>query len=360
MAATASSYQCRMIFSGKPTDWHSTGGGLFDDLRENAFHYMNWVKNSAKENIPQDLLADGQTAGDAHILNFSDLLINGKRKLRLNDKDDSGLGLFLFDFVRFATTVKAQRLGLETVDLFMSYRQGLLEEKKDKPKFLEKILETSKKDEAEAHKEYLEKYTQGKKFIFSDETSLVEISKSPESAQKIYREDVQKLKRELNSYTILDEAYRVKTSGGSRNQARFWFLVKDNNDEKHIIEFKLSGEPATSLVRKQKDFVNRMKDVEEVYWKGEKDPLYRAIRIGERDYYMRPKMKEFVNFKKIESEKDKEQAREFLLHVAYHMGRMVADQNPTSYIQAIVGEPENSFRWVHRLVNEYITLVKDL
>lgn len=330
------------------------------DLRENCGHFWHWVKNQTKTHLNEGLLSEGLIVGDAHLLNFADALINGERKFRLVDKDEAGKGPFLFDFIHFMTTVRSQNLGLKDIDLFLAYRQGLLQEKKEKPKVLEEALSPSQKEERKAQEKHLDKYVDGNKFIFSNETELVQISSAPLEFQTTIANDRQAWLKELSQYTILDQAVRIKTTGGSRNSLRVWFLVRTKSNEKMILEFKSMQTTVLSEVRTQDDFLARMNQIDEVYWKGEKDPFYKNLKINGRNYLMRPRFKKFLDFDEITSEKDKERAREIIIHIAYHMGRKVADQEASAYIQALVGDPRSVFPVIEDFVENYLAVVKDL
>lgn len=362
--------RCQDTFSNPKIRWHSSGGNVAMDFRENLFHFTDWWKKSiVKENLSKDLLSVGIISADPNLTNYNDVPINGKRKLRFNDFDDSGRGPFIFDFVRFVVSAKALRLGIKTADLFEMYQAGLRNEKQEMPDFLKKILgDLSTKDEKKINEKYVDKHTSGDSFKFDKEiTKLAKISSAPPEVQKIFKEDLSTmqdaLKEALPEYKILDKAYRIKTSGGSKEQPRFWFLLKsEKENEKLIIEFKLMVEPAVELLQPQSDFQTRLRAINEVFWKNAEDPTYGIAISKNHNYSMRRRFKKLISFSETPSDKEKQNIREFLSYIAYHdVGRPVSRQaSSANYIKAVQNNPDQFLAIVESVASEYIELVKKL
>jgi len=341
--------------------WRDSGGSLFRSLRGNARHYWAWVRSLPSELIPLQLWAEGIIVGDPHLRNFSDVLINGKRKFRVIDFDDNGHGPFLFDFAKFVSTARSQRLGLTTHDLFDKYQKGLNEEKQSKPDFLEEALDISEKSEKKQHKKFLKRMTDGNTLVIGKKKDLIPIEDSPPDIIEMYREAGPHFEIALKDFEILDKAVNLKKTGGEL-RPRFWYLVENKNGKgkKQIFEFKQVGEPAISALSQQASFIDRFEAAQDIYWEGERDPKYRAISVGKQNYFMRPGFKGTFDLTNLTTENHKEKARKMLLYIAYHMGRMVARQDSASgFIDALNENPHKGREIINTLANEYLQFARE-
>src|ERR1035437_723467 len=56
--------------------WRSGNDDVFMAFRSNAPHFWAWSKAVAAQKLPEALLVEGIAAGDPHVLNFGQVIIN--------------------------------------------------------------------------------------------------------------------------------------------------------------------------------------------------------------------------------------------------------------------------------------------
>ncbi len=339
--------------------WRPTSGSQFDKLRSNNRYFWAW----ARANLPLELFRKGALpkawgtvgviSGDPHILNFTEMLINGKRKFRLVDLDDVGRGPFILDFARYIAACRATYIGISTESVFENYLLGLNHEKVEKPDFVEKALKISKKREEEKQERYVDKRAEKKTFRLGKDTQLEALADANAETLRLFRSGEPYFLEaldELKGAKILDTAYMIKKTGGSRGFRRFWYLL-DHKGEKKIIEFKQVSTAGPEEYMTQKDFFTRTEEAMDVYWKEERDPYFKAVPAGKENYFMRARFSKSDYVKDVEMKIDKEDMRELMEYVAYHMGRKVADQEESGpYVKALNENPKKVREFIEAIV----------
>ncbi len=121
-------------------------------------------------------------------------------------------------------------------------------------------------------------------------------------------------------------------------------------------------EPAVELLQPQSNFQTRLRAINEVFWKGAKDPTYGTVISKNHNYCMRRRFKKLISFSETPSDKEKQNIREFLSYIAYHdVGRPVSRQaSSANYIKAVQNNPDQFLAIVDSISSEYIELVKKL
>jgi hypothetical protein len=365
--ARAASPQCQLVFdqasdtSAQSPDsvWRASPGSLFMGIRSNCLQYWTWVKalrttGTGLTQIDPRLLSEGIVTGDPHLLNFGDLLINGRRKFRLIDLDDAGHGPVFFDFVKFVTASRSLEIGMTTAQLVDSYKMGLTGNKLKKSMAINDALDISEKNDQRIQADYLESMTKDDEFNYKG-TGLVELKRSESKTQATYAKGKDAFRAALKDFKILDVAVRTKETGGSAGQARFWILVQDAKKQKFMFEFKPIGDAGPGVVSPQLDPVARTKEVMDLYWNHETDPAFQLIQAGTDAYLMRPRLRYGLAVKDVTKDKQKQLAREISLHIAYHMGRMVRRQAALGpYIAAFTEDSAKTQALVESIASLYL------
>lgn len=361
--AHAQQFSCDQVLKSAASGdyWRRANGPLFMGIRSNCLQYWAWVRSKLPElSVDHRLLKIGLVAGDPHILNFGDLLINGARKLRLIDLDDAGRGPLIFDFIKFVIASRSMRIGLTTDLLVDAYRQGLNGEDRDRPKEINKLMNISTRKDRERQEKYIEKMVKRDKFDL-EEAGLLRISDVDMVHQNAFSRNERYFEQSLSDYEILDRAVRIKTSGGSVGLARFWYLVRNRADQLEVFEFKPLEESGVGQTTPQLPIKQRIEEIMHLFWRQERDPHFDIIDANGQFYFKRPRIKYGIEAKYLLDPENKSIAHDFSLLIAYHMGRMVNLQTDTrDYVSAFNESPVQIRQLIEKLSSLYLNDARQL
>jgi hypothetical protein len=304
---------------------------LFVGLRSNVHHFWEW--SAANKNlIPVDLLKfQGWVLGDAHLFNFAEVkLKDGSYKWSFNDLDDSGIGPFILDFMRFASTTKVSKYGgVDFLDLYHAYLDGVKSEEYKKPEIVKDLRDLSEKEAEKEWENHIEKIIdlETEKINYGIK-SIVSFLDGPESMQAFINKHISGFEKVLpKGSKITDLAFRTKETGGSQGLVRV-FLSAKVNDEFNIYEFKPLVRPGLDYYQKQVSQEERINGIMNFLWKDSVPADYRYIEVDGKEFFMRirlPKLFEIHDEEEFLALSLKEQ-KEYLLFIANWMGKKHREQ----------------------------------
>lgn len=219
--------------------------------------------------------------GDAHLENFGFLDFSGKTRFVFNDFDDSGNCPVSFDLLRYFVSLNLAKvdrslqsdLWQEYVDVFSGNKDP-----QSVPAHLFPNLEKKRK-------QIISKYTQGKKFVASQE--LAPLSSEARSSLLSDLQSVPKLR----ALTILDIAESIKETGGSGGLQRYWLLVQKPQGL-DLLELKELAMPGTSFgawPQPAWSDQRRIEHLKATVWKDSPE-FYDVIRIRNVSFLLRSRI----------------------------------------------------------------------
>ncbi|MCB0364788.1 MAG: DUF2252 family protein [Bdellovibrionaceae bacterium] len=337
-------------------DWRATDQGLIMGLRANAYHYWKWVGHRARQLFSKELLAEGWIVGDPHGLNFADVWIHGKKRFVLVDVDDVGRGPFLLDFGRLLLISRAGDKGFPQKEMYDAYRAGLKGVTYDKPKILKEALSAKDKEFKRAAKESVGKVSEKDRFDFEG-TDLIPISEAPVELVQQLALDAPYFQARLKDYTVLDQALRVKTEGGSQGIPRYWYLVSKGKLEL-AYEFKQISDVALKGWSEQLDHAVRIWEALKVFWGVDAaTDFFSVVRAAEgRTYWQRPRFRSNLEINMEPSnKKEREEFRQVSIYIANHLGRRHGLQPQAERLRdQIEKDPDGVFNLLMQLLNRYV------
>jgi hypothetical protein len=319
--------------------WRAVPGSYFIALRSNPRFYWALAIQDAPGFLSAENLREGSVTGDPHILNFGDSRVAGERRFMLVDLDDGGRAPLALDFGRLALMSSVGSSRVARADLIAAYVDGLRGEKWDKPEVLHDALEISRSEDRDRNEIYLDRIAPEaadgqRRLDRSGDRFLPEHRLSPE-LNTLWNELRPRLEAQLPPGRTLDTAIRVKDSGGSMGQPRFWFLRERRESgqwtgEYQVFEFKSMGEPATSAWGPQASVEARMRAMIQNYRHGLSDENYKLVRVNGRAFWMRERVRDGLDFKDEVglTREEIEEKREMQLYIANWLGRRHRDVAP--------------------------------
>ncbi|WP_413580605.1 DUF2252 family protein [Bdellovibrio sp. HCB288] len=343
-AGTTTFASGRYSYTQSP-DWQKEDY-LFGAFRANAPHFWNWLKS---QNGPL-LEPTGVVVGDPHILNFGDVqLATGGREFSLIDIDDGGPNApFAGDIIRYAAGNQVSPFRISLNKVFDAYVHGLQGLQMSEPAVLQDALSYRDEDFHSRQEKYLDKMTTGSRF--SDKAKLIPIFQSPLEVQHLFHQAREYFEASMAGYQILDNGYKTKTSGGSSGLPRFWYLIQ-RNQKRHIVEFKLEKEAATSFFSYQGQAVERFPHVAQVYRPASSvyGP-YKIVASPAGQFLMRARLNPFLDFEEGDNIHD---GQDMSLYIANRLGlwhgQQPASENLLQFLR---------FQTFEKLVNTYVDLMK--
>ena len=297
-------------------------------VRDNAPDYWAWNKTHAKEYFGKLADQEGIVIGDAHPGNFIFSKLNGKMKFFIMDIKDAGKGSFIVDIAHqiMATNVVLKEgdadIEKATEKQLEAYLLGLTNKEYKIHDDIKWIFETSGVEFDRKVGDYVTDKTKDDHFKYK--TGMIEPLENFVRNSKLRSElkaGIQAaVRKSLPGSKVLDFAYRPRERGGSKNLKRYWALV-DSKGERMILEFKEIEAPAVAQYSKQLSASKRFDLVMKTLW-GVNDPLYQAVEIDGKPFWMRPKK---IDVFDIPYQQNNEDDEKFLRHIAtyeaYLMGR---------------------------------------
>lgn len=288
----------------------------FNRVRETAPHFWKWAKSHAGEHFTRTELAEGLAVGDAHILNFGYTFINGRYHFALEDIDDVGTAPLLLDFTRFVVSSEALNSDISTYELLEAYADGLHGKQ---PSPIQKIKEEF----------------DGRPTWDTEKLEELETLKESSSAVRALYSAVEKdLKSALQVSKFDDVRVRIKDSGGSKGQVRFWVSIQENG-ETQVYEFKLLAAPATTAWGRQASPKSRFTNATKVYRRSSKE--FQIVETGKGSFYMRPRYDQPEPVEDLVEDYPKsKRLKNYSLFVAQAMGIMHGQQAGGRVIQRLL------------------------
>ncbi len=282
------------------------GSDEFSAVRESAPHYWRWAKANAEKYFSKGELSEGLAVGDAHVLNLGYTFIGGKYQFALEDIDDVGIAPLLLDFARLVVSSEALNSDISTYELLEAYQAGL-EGKQPQP--VSKV-----KDEFSEKPSWdIEKL---------EELDLLE--DSGKESKKLFAAVEKDLRSSLGIASFSDVRVRIKDSGGSRGQIRFWVAI-DGLRGTEVYEFKHLAAPATSAWRKQASPKSRFANTVQVYRKSSKE--FQIVETTAGSFFLRPRYDQPEPVEDLVEEFPKsKRLKNYSLFVAQAMGIMHRNQ----------------------------------
>ncbi len=333
--------------------WRKYPNDQFMAFRANAPHLWNWLS----VNRTSLMRPTGIVAGDMSIVNFGDIpMKDGSGKFAVIDVDDSGVNAPLAgDFFRYTVGNQLSPYKVSMKDLYKAYVDGVAGKKMDKPDCIAAIKEASdRRDFKKRQAKLIASLTDGN--TFSAKAGVTPLAETSAEVQRFYEKVRPGLEAEIQDFKILDIAFRTKDTGGSQKIPRFWYLL-EKDGEKHIWEFKMEAEPATSLYVRQPDPLARFQYVADTY--RPRDPLegpFRFIQADEHVFLLRERLYFYFDLDpmKATTGKDIKNGKEVSLYLANKAGQAHGAQANGDYLLRELKEPGAYDSFV-ALVNRYIS-----
>lgn len=353
-SAAQASASCR---DGK---WTPVEGKLMMALRSNSCHFWAWAAENDKM-LPKGWLdSEVLVTGDPHHENFSYVTIRGKREYVPNDLDDTGTAPAILEFLKFAgvaRSVQEKEKDLSTAEMVDAYLAGL-EGKRFTGEF-SKFLEKDRDVSAEKIREDEQKDVDGKEKDgkFKEKDNLVR----KKNLDKVEEREFDLLDETFVEYLpkrweILDRALHSKKDDGSDREGalRYWYLVKDTNGDKHIIEFKELREPAVYLYQRQiADGKERMEKSLKVYW-GSLPANFAVVKTERGVFWMRPKLPNYVDFSVAEFRRHEKRFARLSNFIAYNLGRWHGEQLGKTKVGRLNLTSEALTEFTEKFVDNYL------
>jgi hypothetical protein len=343
---------CRVTLESA-AQWRPVPDDLFMAFRSNAAHFWSWLKQQKAE----ILQATGLVIGDAHILNFRDVILeNGQRELTATDVDDAGLGSLVGDFLRFYIGNQISPYQVHGSKLIAAYIDGLNSKKIDKPSFIKDLEDknTSKDDIQKWIKKYIDKDK------FSAKAAVTAINQTTAEVQALYKKWEPTFIEKLGSVEILDQGYKAHEDGGSQGLARFWFLVKEKN-EFRVIEFKQETLPATSEFGPQPPIRSDMLTDFSAIYRPHKSVMgiFEFVSKGQETFLARDRLPAELDFDPTKLDNKKiEQAQEMTYYIANRMGEAHLGQEAGEKLRHILETNPAALQSISDFADVYIQLMK--
>lgn len=292
------------------------GTDEFSRVRETAPHFWKWAKAHASEHFTRTELAEGLAVGDAHILNFGYTFIGDRYHFALEDIDDLGTAPLLLDFTRFVVSSEVLNSDISTYELLEAYQQGL---QGKQPAPVKKI-----KEDFDGRPDWdTEKL---------EELETLEDSSS--TAKSLYSAVEKDFKTALQVEKFDDVRVRIKESGGSKGNIRFWIAVQENG-KTQVYEFKQLTTPATAAWARQASPKSRFTNATKIYRRSSKE--FQIIETGKGSFYLRPRYDQPEPVEDLVEDYPKsKRLKNYSLFVAQAMGLMHGQQAAGRVIQRLL------------------------
>lgn len=340
MASVASGRRCEMLFETSNVDtsrslrdlWRVVPGSYFMSLRSNPRHYWALARQDAARFLSRENLREGSVTGDPHLLNFGDSRVAGERRFMLVDLDDGGRAPLALDFGRLALMSSVGPARVARADLIEAYVDGLRGDKWEKPEVLREALEVGRSEDQQRNENYIDRVAprsaDGRRRFDRSGDRFLEPGRISRELNELWMALKPGLEAALPPGRTVDTAIRVKDSGGSMGQPRFWFLRERRESgrwtgEFQAFEFKSMGEPATSAWGPQASYLARMNAMVADYRHGLSDENYRLVRVDGHAFWLRERVRDGLDFKdETGLTRDQiDERREMQLYIANWLGR---------------------------------------
>lgn len=295
-------------------------------IRSNPSHFWAWMNLNTPDQLKELAEFQGQVTADPHYFNFGDVHSDKKSGLALIDVDDSGVGSFYLDFVRYAIFVKAYLNTDITGELLDAYKDGLQKDKKEVPGFLKEAFAKTRAELMIEHAQWVQKNLKADYKLDNKELKIKGFKNLPKDIVDTGENLAKQLVKAGKAKIIYDSGYKVEDSGSSRGMARYWYSMTTAKNNLSIYECKQLNDPATAYYTPQKNHTQRIADVLKVYSDVETDDSY-VFATANTSYWCRPKHFDFVDRDVIENgRKNLVNMTKISRYFAYWMGLKQSSQ----------------------------------
>lgn len=342
--------------------WHEVDGSLMMGLRSNACHFWKWSAAHATAYIPKEILDEsGWLAGDAHHENFAYVFIGGKRTYVLDDLDDSGVGPFFLDFLKFwGVSRSVTEKGLRTETALSSYIAGLKGEKwaSGVPQLLKSDAEVTLSQLQDDYLKKIKKKTSDGEFDV--DAGLVKWSQMNAAQKKQFQdlEDAYFKKFIPARYKIKDRAFYTKE--GREGRVRAWYYLKNGDDDRQILEFKEMDQSALNVYQAQpgSEYERKLKVLLN-YWGSDIPQLFGVVGDAQHAFWMRPKLPNYIDFNKTSFRDDLPSFAELTYFISFKLGEWHALQLKTGkYSQNLSQNFKNLTEITDRFTSDYLKVAR--
>jgi hypothetical protein len=280
--------------------------------------FWSSIDESIELKLSPFLEHQGWLVGDPHIKNFSPFFWQNQWWWLASDFDDVGYGPFVFDLLRLLSTSR-DLSELEKEEVIDKYRLGLCGQAAILPSWLLSIL----KQDSPWNKDVdftKQKFARGEREFFP-----------------IGRVLKQGLKNHLPPGEWLDGVITHRERGGSREQPRYWVLLKSTSGAIHHYEFKQLAPSALSLYQQQSAQVDLLEQSKRYYWPSDNVVSHRVISLGENSFLLRQRTGKWERLKRAY----KNPSRALSLHhlTAQELGFRHGQQDPNQKLCQQLQQP---------------------
>jgi hypothetical protein len=323
-------------------------------IRSNPTHFWAWMRKNSPQQLKKVLNYEGQITADPHYFNFADIHSEDKGGLALVDVDDSGMGSFYLDFVRYAVFVKAYMKNDFTSELLKSYIDGLQHKDMKVPDVLKKTMRKSRKDLELENASWVQKNLESD-YKLNNKSLGIKGFKSISLAKSKIGDDLKdSLLKEKKAKLIYDSGYVENDSGSSRGMGRYWFSIVDTeSDRNKIIECKQLSEPATAFYTSQKQHKERIENVLKYFSDFPTKDSY-VFNIPDYSFWCRPKHFQFFERDDVEKGMKTKEMLEYSQYIAYWIGLKQSDQPKSgAYVKELSANKELALKTTVELIRTY-------
>lgn len=356
---------CEGIFSNikNPWVWRPAKDMLLG-LRSNVPHFWDWSAQNKALLSPVLLSFEGLVLGDPHLFNFGEVRLENGYKWSLNDIDDSGVGPFILDLVRFASTVEASNYRIiEFKDIYLAYSDGISGKDYSRPKIVNSLRQLSKKDVDRKWDSFFEKLinlnTEKINYGIKD---IISFDSGPDLLKKFISKHLDKFKNFFpKGSSITDLGFRAKDFGGSQGLVRLYIATKSDQGLS-VYEFKPLVRPGLDYYQQQGSQELRVSSIINLLWKNSIYTDYRYIKIEDQEYFMRIRLPKLFKLHDEEEfvEMNTGEKKEYLSYIANWIGKKhrVQMSNAEKYSDEL--EKESTFGQLEFFLAQYLQDVKKI
>jgi hypothetical protein len=346
---------CDYVLGKANKTWRPGNDDLFMAFRSNAPDFWSFAKNYAAQNMPEASLVEGWVAGDPHLLNFGQVLVNDNDfELELNDLDDSGHAPLIFDVLRLMISVQVSPAEARGKDVWKAYLDGLNGEYFKAPKFVRKKIKTTVKDFLSEQQQLLRANIQKGKLNLKY-YELSDMKKAPAVLQKAGSELKELMAEAHPEFQFIDWGWKSHTDGGSQGMPRVWILFKQGGN--YVLrEFKQMAAPATANYEIQPDPTTRINMVRKAYWGTFETDQYEVETVASGSFLARTRYEYPLNEKiKKALEDESGKLEDFSIYLGYRLGELHALQAAGQKLSKVIDKDEDEiYQTLKWLRGEYI------
>ena len=188
----------------------------------------------------------GVVGGDLKPDNVDLVLKGDKHQIGIIDFDDGGRGALIGDLLHTLVYNQAWHVPVDTSQALQFYKAGLNQE--SNPQFVNTKVDLNEyKKRKKKFENQLEKQSKDKSNFFKS-LKLIELSDLQGPQRDLFLKTSSEIKNEvLKLGRVIFEGARTKESGGSKGVLRVTYLIRTEQNELKIIEFKHQTQAAVAM-----------------------------------------------------------------------------------------------------------------